>query len=58
MLHEDVAHAPLPLPQVEDLCMRADGLPVPDMVRSTNSSMGGRVLLVVVVVVYAICLST
>jgi hypothetical protein len=54
VLHEDVAHAPLPQPRVEDLCMRADSLPV----RSTKSSMGGRVLLVVVVVVYAICFST
>ena len=55
VLHEDVAHAPQPQPRIEDLGMRAGGLPV----RSTKSSMGGRVLIiVVVVVVYAICFST
>ena len=53
VLHEDVAHAPLPQPRVEDLCMRAGGLPVPNRVWAAASS-----LFVVVVVVYAICFST
>ena len=72
VLHEDVAHAPQPQPRVEALSCRRPArtkssiacVPaacpnqIEHCVPAACPQMGGRVLLVVVVIVYAICFST